>query len=184
VIDAGRREEAPGANKSPARGQPGRKSPLTPGARNKWPPRPPRGSRGRAGAAGGGGRAGDPGGPRGWARIAGSSGRADGDPAAAAGRRASGRPRGAGCGLRCSRWPRARILGAAAAAALGPARHSRGARRGPTAPTLQRAGAAPGRDRPRSLGECSARGPARRAFHWPDAQEVAPAMQCPGRRRV
>lgn len=43
MIDAGRREEAPGANKSPARGRaaPGRASLLLGlGTRNKWPPRP------------------------------------------------------------------------------------------------------------------------------------------------
>lgn len=125
VIDAGRREEAPGANKSPARGRaaPGRESLLARGTRNKWPPRPPRGSRGRAGAPRGGCRAGEPRPPARFSPTAEGSGRADGDPAAAA-RRASGRPRGAGSPPRCARWPGTRIL--RAAAAPGPTRSHRG----------------------------------------------------------
>lgn len=131
VIDAGRREEAPGANKSPARGRaaPGRQSPQARGIRNKWPPLPPQGSRGRAGAPQGGGRARQPGRPRGSAPTSGARW-ADGDPVAAA-RRASGRPPGAGSRWRCARRPRTRILsGGAPPGALG----GWGARSGDRAP--------------------------------------------------
>lgn len=133
VIDAGRREEAPGANKSPARGRatPGRQCLLAQGTRNKWPPRPPRGSRERAGAPRGGGQAGEPGRPRGSAPTTGGSGRSDGEPAAAA-RRASGRPGGAGSPQRCARRPRARIL--RAAATPGPTRSHRGCQEGTERP--------------------------------------------------
>lgn len=72
-----------------------------------------------------------PGHPRGLEPTAGGSGRADGDPAAAT-RRASGRPRGAGSQRRCARRPRTRIL--RAAAAPGPTRRRRGCQQGTERP--------------------------------------------------
>lgn len=174
VIDAGRREEAPGANKSPALGRaaPGRESLLAPGTRNKWPPRPPWGSRGCAGAPGGSGGARE---PRPPARLSvhrrgiGAGGWGPGGGGAASLWAAPGR--GLSAALRPPA-PNADFKGSGRPPA--PPGAVGGARRGRSAPSHRSAGAAPVRRSTPERGVCAAKGPVGRAFLWRSAQAVRP----------
>lgn len=161
---------------------------LARGTRNKWPPRPPQGKpRVRRGRLEEAAEPGSPGRPRRSAQRPqpGGSGRADGDPAAAA-RRASGRPRGAGSPRRCARRPRTRILRAAAVPGSPPGAVGGlpgGDRAHPHRPP-ECGGPPPAGDRPRLVGYAQLTVPSGGLSSGGARRRCAPAMECPGRRRA
>lgn len=185
MIDAGRREEAPGANKSPALGRaaPGRESFARSGHPQQWPPpRPPQGKprvrRGRLEEAAG--SPGAPGRPRRRLSAHSRGSQADGTR-----RRRRGEPLGG---------PGARALRGAAPA--GPGRGSKAAAVPGSPPGA--VGGLPGGDRahphrppecggrprpeigPGSWGGSAANGPVGRAFLWRSAQAVRPSYGVSG----
>lgn len=173
MIDAGRREEAPGANKSPARGRAaqGRESPLARGTLNKWPPRPPLGSRGRARAPGGGGSRG----PRPRARLSahrsgiGADGWGPGGGGAASLWAAQGR------GLSAALRPLALNADFKSGCSPGPTRSNWGARGDEAPPPIGVQGPHPGRSSTPERGVCAANGPVGRAFLGRSAHAVRPS---------
>lgn len=184
VIDAGRREEAPGANKSPARGRatPGRESPLAQGIRNKWPPLPPRGSRERAGASEGGSQTGE---SRPPARL---SAHHRGIGAIGWGTRGGGAASlwaAPGRGLSAALRPPAPNADSKSGGYPRPHPEPSGVPGGDGAPpSTQVQGPLPAGHRPRSVGYAQLTVRSGGLSSGGALRRCAPAMECPGRRRA
>lgn len=184
MIDAGRREEAPGANKSPALGRaaPGPESLLAPGTRNKWPPRPPWGSRGCAGAPGGGSGAQEPRPParlRAHRRGIGAGGWGPGGGDAASLWAAPGR------GLSATLRPPAPNADSKGGGCPRPHPAPSGVPAGNRAPPPTGVqGSPPAGVRCRSVGYAQLTIPSGGLSSGGARRRCAPAMECPGRRRA
>lgn len=186
MIDAGRREEAPGANKSPALGRaaPGRGSFARSGHPQQVAAAPSPGeAAGAQGAPGGGGRAREPRppAPLGSAPTAGGIGAGGWGPGGGGAASLWAAP---GRGLSAAlRPPAPNADSKGGGRPWVPTRRSRGiARRGPSPPPPPTGvrGAAPGRRSAPARGVCAANGPVGRAFLWRSAQAVRPSYGVSG----
>lgn len=184
VIDAGRREEAPGANKSPARGRaaPGRESLLGRGTRNKWPPRP---SRGKSWACKGAGKRRSIRGARPPVRLSahrrgiGAGEWGPGGGGAASLWAALGR------GLSAALRPPAAIADSKSGGCPWPHPEPLGVPGGDRAPPpIGVQGPLPAGHRPRSVGYAQLTVPSDGLSSGGARRRCAPAMECPGRRRA